>query len=252
MENLTAEHIPIVLGIENPCAPNVNYWKLLSSGNGSSLKHYRDAVLRRDFHTCGFCGFRSEKYQEVIARQGADWDNDALVTACIFCAQCMTLERVTAMRSGVLLWLPEMPQSHLNRLAAVIYICRISQGSKAEKARKILDLLMARRDVVRSQIGFDDPFQLAKQMQSCSTPETFYTLRNRINGVRLFPLDRRIIKEADLEFNQFPQILAYWRSKNGPFRRDAKNIPLLDYLEPVLDGFLERGFGPLKDCQMIG
>jgi intracellular multiplication protein IcmJ len=35
--------------------------------------------------------------------------------------------------------------------------------------------------------------------------------------LRLFPLDRRIIREADLEFNQFPQILAYWRSKDGPF-----------------------------------
>mgnify|MGYP000275845136 CR=1 FL=1 len=29
--------------------------------------------------------------------------------------------------------------------------------------------------------------------------------------------NRRIIKEGDLEFNQFPQILAYWRSKDGPF-----------------------------------
>ena len=41
--------------------------------------------------------------------------------------------------------------------------------------------------------------------------------KKKLDGVRIFPLDRRIIKEAELEFNQFPQILAYWRSKAGPF-----------------------------------
>ena len=45
-----------------------------------------------------------------------------------------------------------------------------------------------------------------------------YSMRDeKLKGLRLFPLDRRIIKEQDLEFNQFPQILAYWRSKDGPF-----------------------------------
>jgi intracellular multiplication protein IcmJ len=45
----------------------------------------------------------------------------------------------------------------------------------------------------------------------------------KLEGIRLFPLDRRIIKEGDLEFNQFPQILAYWRSKDGPFGGKVPN-----------------------------
>ena len=32
-----------------------------------------------------------------------------------------------------------------------------------------------------------------------------------------------IIKEGDLEFNQFPQILAFWRSKDGPFGGKVPN-----------------------------
>jgi hypothetical protein len=39
----------------------------------------------------------------------------------------------------------------------------------------------------------------------------------RFASLRIYPADRRIVREGDLEFNQFPQILAYWRSKDGPF-----------------------------------
>lgn len=87
----------------------------------------------------------------------------------------------------------------------------------ADAARKTLDILMARREEVKSRLGTDDPFILSSVLQDYLGDKHYYFRDKKLNGVKLFPLDRRIIKEADLEFNQFPQILAYWRSKNGPF-----------------------------------
>ena len=76
----------------------------------------------------------------------------------------------------------------------------------AEAARATLDSLMARRDEVRHRIGTDDPYVLATVMKDFLTSRYYADRGNRLEGVRLMPLDRRLIREADLEFNQFPQI----------------------------------------------
>ena len=76
---------------------------------------------------------------------------------------------------------------------------------------------MKRREVARHRLGTDDPYILSLVLRDYITSKNYDIRERKLDGIRLFPLDRRIIKEADLEFNQFPQILAYWRSKNGPF-----------------------------------
>ena len=121
------------------------------------------------------------------------------------------------MLSGALIWLPEIPQYRLSHIARAIYVARISQGPASEAAREVLDILMERREEVKKRIHTDDPYILATVLQDYLGPKHYYARKKKLDGIRLFPLDRRIIKEADLEFNQFPQILAYWRSKNGPF-----------------------------------
>ena len=121
------------------------------------------------------------------------------------------------MRSGVLLWLPEIEQHQLHHIARAIYVARISQGPVAEAARTSLDTLMERREEAKRRISTDDPYILATILSDYLGPQHYQMREKKLNGIRLFPLDRRIIKESDLEFNQFPQILAYWRSKDGPF-----------------------------------
>lgn len=179
----------------------------------------RQKILERDKHTCRFCGFTSQKYQEVHILNGnpADTTVNNLQTACIFCHQCFDLEKTSQMKSGVLIWLPEISQADLHHMARAIYVARISQGSMAETAKNAYETLIGRREEAKARIGTDDPFILATVMRDFLTPR-YYAMRDKkLDGVRLFPLDRRIIKEGDLEFNQFPQILAYWRSKDGPF-----------------------------------
>ncbi len=210
---------PLVLGIARSSNAR-NFSSKDGKTAGADLKpEIRARVLTRDDNTCQCCGFRSQKYQDVLFKNGVQTDHrlDNLATACVFCHQCFNLDLVNVMRSGVLIWLPEIDQPTLHHLARAIYVARISQGPVANAARQALDILLARREEARLRISTDDPYILANVLRDYLTDRHYELRSNKLDGIRLFPLDRRIIREADLEFNQFPQILAYWRSKEGPF-----------------------------------
>lgn len=205
--------IPIILGIAKQSGAQ-------TSGEKPALTpEIKQKVLERDDNTCQLCGFHSKKYQDIlqIDQNPENIKMDNLATSCIFCHQCFDLEKAAQMRSGVLVWMPEIEQTHLNHIARSIYVSRISQGSMADTAKKALEIIMARREEAKIRIQTDDPFVLAHVMRDFLGPKHYSMRADKLKGVRLFPLDRRIIKEQDLEFNQFPQILAYWRSKDGPF-----------------------------------
>lgn len=186
---------------------------------GKLAPELKNKILERDNYTCQCCAFKSQKYQEIhfLDNNHKNTDEKNLVTTCIFCHQCFNLEKVPEMRSGALIWLPEIPQYRLSHIARTIYVARISQGPASEAARAVLDILMARREEAKKRIHTDDPYILATILRDYLGPKHYHNRKKKLDGLRLFPLDRRIIKEAELEFNQFPQILAYWRSKNGPF-----------------------------------
>ncbi len=190
-----------------------------STGPRALAPDIRQGVLERDDFTCQCCGFRSVKYQDILYldRNPANHALDNLTTVCQFCAQCFDLESVAAMKSGFLIWLPEMDQPTLNHIARAVYIARVSQGPMADAARRLLDIVMQRREEVKQRLSTDDPFVLATVMRDFLNLRNYTDRDQKLDGVRLFPLDRRMIKEGDLEFNQFPQILAFWRSKDGPF-----------------------------------
>jgi intracellular multiplication protein IcmJ len=179
----------------------------------------RQGVFERDDYTCQCCGYRATKYQDILFldRNPLNHDPDNLATVCQFCGQCFDLESVVTMKSGFLIWLPEIDQATLSHMARAIYVARVSQGPMADAARRLLDIVMSRREDVKNRLSTDDPFVLATVMRDFLPGKTYAARDEKLAGVRLFPLDRRMAKEGDLEFNQFPQILAFWRSKDGPF-----------------------------------
>lgn len=196
-----------------------------SSGSSSSAEagrlpaELRQNIFERDDYTCQCCGFQSRKYQEILHKNMRPEDTSPgnLITVCNFCHQCFHLDSVSKMRSGVLIWLPEIDQATLHHIARAIYVARISQGPVAEAARKALDTLMSLREEAKARIHTDEPYILATVLRDYIGEKHYVSRDKKLEGLRLLPLDRRIIKEAELEFNQFPQILAYWRSKDGPF-----------------------------------
>ena len=179
----------------------------------------KDAVLKRDGHTCRYCGFRAERYQEInyIGGEKVEAKPENYVAACVFCHQCFHLERVALQQSGTVVFLPEIGQAALNHICRAIYIARITQGPIAEAAREALDIMLARRTEALARIGTDDPRTLASVLQEFLEEKEYAARAVRLKGIRILPLDRRIVREGELEFNQFPQILAWWRGKDGPF-----------------------------------
>lgn len=211
--------LPITLGLADATGKAGANAGSSAFGVVETTDEIRQKVYERDNHTCQYCGFSSRKYQLVRAKaEKYNPDNASdLVTACIFCDQCFGLDRVAQMKSGVLVWLPEIDQAMLHHVARAIYVARISQGPVADAARRALEVITARREEVKNRIKIDDPAVLSMVMRDYIDPRAYKNRAEKLDGVRLFPLDRRIITEGDLEFNQFPQILAYWRSKDGPF-----------------------------------
>lgn len=179
----------------------------------------RQRIFTRDDHSCRYCGFKSEKFHLVHVRDGnpKNTSDDNLVTSCIFCHQCFHIDKVPDMKSGTLVWMPEISQAQVNHLARSIYVARITQGPMSDIARRTLEMVMRRREEVIERIETDDPRILSTVLRDYITRKDYERRLEKLDGVRLFPLDRRTVKEGDLEFNQFPQILAYWRSKDGPF-----------------------------------
>jgi intracellular multiplication protein IcmJ len=179
----------------------------------------RQKILQRDDNTCRYCGFQSRKYQEVNFNGKGDKGKtpEDFVTACTFCYQCFHLERVDRMQSGAVIWLPEIGQAALNHICRAVYVARISQGPMADAARDAMEALLSRKEEAKNRLGTDSVKILATVLKDFLEAGEYKNRAAKLKGFRILPLDRRIIKEGDLEFNQFPQVLAYWRSKDGPF-----------------------------------
>lgn len=209
---------PIILGTGRE---GTGHPKKSSGVNNANPQEMRVRVLERDNHTCRCCGFRAEKYQEIHHVNGdeSDFSEDNLITTCIFCKSCFNLKLSDSRKSGVLIWLPEIGQAALNHIVRAIYVGRIAQGSVGEASRKALDVLMARKDECRRRLGTDDPGVLAYVMNDFIERKQYAKREDLLKGIRFLPMDRfmDVEGEENVPFNKFPQILAYWRSKNGPF-----------------------------------
>lgn len=208
---------PITLGVSRPHWGPPNPRRAVGQISDNATTH----VFSRDDHTCQCCGFRSEKYQKLLHLNGdmRDFAEDNVLTVCVFCHQCFHLEEVAKMGSGMLVWLPEIEQADLHHLMRAIYVGRVAQGPLADAARSASETLHGRGEEAKKRLGSTDPAALAIVMRDFLPQQVYTQMQAKMDGIRLLPLDRRMVVDGTLEFNQFPQILAYWRSRNGPFAK---------------------------------
>jgi intracellular multiplication protein IcmJ len=121
------------------------------------------------------------------------------------------------MGSGVLIWLPEIGQAELNHMVRAIYVAKSSKGDMASSANRALDALIARRAEAKKRLGTDDPLALATVMHEMLSDEEYEQSAQKLEGVRLLSLDKHMVRGKGGDVNQFPQLVRYWSSPDGPF-----------------------------------
>jgi len=197
--------LPLTLGIGRASGAE-------GGGLRSPSKSDAEHILKRDDFACRFCGFRAVQYQRLAPTA------EGFVTACGFCEQAMALERAGMMGAGVLIWLPEITQAELNHIARAIYVARADEGSAmADIAVRALDALMARRTEAKKRLGSDDPLLLATILHENLTDGERAAAIPKLDGIRLMPLDKYMVRGKESDINAFPQMIKFWRSAQGPF-----------------------------------
>ena len=183
-----------------------------SGGLKPPSKSETEKILKRDDFTCRFCGFRAVQYQRIVQFE------KQFVTACSFCEQVIALDRAGMMGTAVLIWLPEITQAELHHVARAIYVARADEGSEmAEIATRALDAIMTRRADAKKRLGSDDPMLLATVMHENLTEAERAAAVTKLEGIRLMPLEKHMVRSAQGDINGFPRIVKFWRSPQGPF-----------------------------------
>ncbi|MES2142320.1 MAG: type IVB secretion system protein IcmJDotN [Pseudomonadota bacterium] len=131
---------------------------------------FSQKVFRRDQYACRFCGFKSEKHQEIINIDQNYFNNKAsnLVTACGFCTQCFFIETAGAggYGGGVLIYLPEISQNHLNALCHILFMAMNNNTEYKESAQNAYRDLKSRSQIIEAELGesMHEPAQFGQSL----------------------------------------------------------------------------------------
>jgi intracellular multiplication protein IcmJ len=192
-----------------------------SKGNpGKNNKVWTD-VWKRDNYKCYYCGFISNRHQEIHHLDDDHTNNssDNLVTVCPLCHQNFHLDTASTTNGGKIIWLPEFSQQELNYLSRAIFIAIEENENKGENdemnnfirvARMLENFLSERALIVEQHIqnGASDPAIFANAL--INLKEEQYSRRE----IFLKPF-----KLLNLR-SRFPIQTKYW--KNNTF----KDLPL--------------------------
>lgn len=175
-----------------------------------------EKALGRDDYACRYCGFRSKQFQRTIPDTEAG--DPPIATVCTFCEQILSLERAGITGAGLLIWLPEITQINLNHLVHAIFVAKSEKGGPMEVlATRAFDALTVRRAEAKKRIGTDDPTLLATIFRESLSKEEMKLAVPKLEGIRLLPSDKYMMRGPKGDANQFPQMAKYWLSVSGPF-----------------------------------
>lgn len=197
---------PIVL------SANRKSWRMLDAHADETDTRYhavRQQVLERDDHTCAYCGFKAEKYQEVHHLDDDHGHNQLtnLVTACTFCHMDFHLAMAGIRNAGVIIFCPEYSQADLNNLVRAIFIAVANKGVHEDAARTLYNGLETRASVIEESLfkGASSPSNYGQGLLNMPA-EAQATQTDRLGGVRLLP-----------RMNAFAKQIAYWQSDDKLF-----------------------------------
>lgn len=186
------------------------------------MKEVRKIILERDNYTCYYCGFRSERHQEIhhLDHNHDNYDHSNLTTVCPLCHQASHLSTVGDTGGGSIIWLPEISQVDLNRLCIAIFIAlKSGQDEWVNSAKSLYVSLDSRKHLVTSALGNEasDPMTLAQSLLKMPQDELNKRSDEFLAPLRLLPLVTRFDIPVD-----------YWISKQ------YKDLPVGDAWKAVI------------------
>lgn len=118
------------------------------------VQELRKKVLKRDEYTCQCCGWKSRYFQEVHHKDHNHKNNNLnnLVTVCPLCHQVFHLPTVSLLKSGTMIWLPEMSQEALNNFCLHLFLAEEVPELK-NIARSIFSELEQKKEFLNIKIG---------------------------------------------------------------------------------------------------
>ena len=148
---------------------DVNAWRLFSLRRlDPAFDSFKQSILERDRYACGYCGFVSKKFQDVV-NIDQDYKNnrmDNLVTACPLCVQSIFLHQAGRLEvgGGVMIACNALSQNEINGLCHVLF-CAIANGTDyIISAQEMYNQLRLLANPVEKALGkgMSDPAHLAQ------------------------------------------------------------------------------------------
>ena len=194
---MTLSLYPLILS-----ARKGNYRKFQARRQNKNFMAIKQKILVRDQNTCRFCGFKSDKYQEVVNIDQNYSNNVApnLATACSFCTQCFFLDAIgsDASMNGEVIHLPEISQADLNNFCRVLFCSMDKDTPYKNRLQAIYLSLKDRTNAIDNCFGPDshDPNIFGQGLVDTNLSEE--ELRHPLlREVRLLPIKKNFKEQID-------------------------------------------------------
>ena len=161
-------------------------------------------VLRRDNHTCQYCGYRAKYFQEIINKDGNYRNNrlSNMVTACPFCAQCgfLHIVGISDFGGGILVYLPELSQQQLNASCHSLFCMLANNAYQSSESKALYRDFKLRSQQVEQTLGegLYKPEILGKMMIEKSDVLEKLRQTEFWKGLRLLPLLQSYIQQIKI------------------------------------------------------
>lgn len=218
-----------------------------------AFRKVRPKVLERDDHTCRFCGFRSDRYQEVHHRNDDhhDQDPDNLLTVCPLCHLCHHIGYAGAGNHATLIYFGRdagLGQADLNQLVRALWIAKHSGSRELSLlAINLISRLMKGGVGSHRLLGSSDPAMLGDFL--VNLPEEQYARRHEyLRGVLLMPYEPSFekplahwVKMAAQQGFKPDDWVGFAHQKLEGWARDAYGDTSVASRERYLAGVLQEG-----------
>lgn len=175
-------------------------------------KSIRNQILERDQHTCQFCGFKFDEFQEIHHIDDDHGNNvpENLITTCNLCHAVHHLGMTAVRNSGFIAYIPEMKQTDINGICRIMFMqlhaLRGDTGNNVVKElHSFYSIFQTRGSQIlgkltkTDKIDLSNPMIMAQFLSTCDN-ETYLNRTSTLKGLVLVPTRQAF---TDLQLDKY-------------------------------------------------